>query len=123
MPVLQGKQLRDAGKYEQNVQGPPGLVMQEGQAEHRLRNDCPDPQPIGSLLKSFRGALYVHRPYKREQGEGHPAKRIHHRPGWRQKHRIRVVDNHGQKCEELDHIESCGTELARVPDTGKNVGY
>jgi hypothetical protein len=55
--------------------------------------------------------------------EGHPAKRIHHRPGWRQKQRIDVIDEHGQKRHELDHIHCCRAGLAGFLQVVKCIGY
>jgi hypothetical protein len=69
------------------------------------------PLTVCSHLKTFWCAPHVHRPDKREQ-ECHPAKRIHHRLSWGHKHRIDVVDQHGQERQKLDHIQGGRTELA-----------
>ncbi|MNP04605.1 hypothetical protein D3C76_965240 [compost metagenome] len=65
------------------------------------------------MLQPFGIAMHVHRPYKREQGEGHPAKRIHQRIEWGYKQRVDVVDQHGHKCQNLHQVQSGRTDPCR----------
>ncbi|MNE33468.1 hypothetical protein D3C80_1271380 [compost metagenome] len=98
------------------------MVSDKGQAEHRLGDGCPHPQPVRPHLKTLWCALHVHRPDKREQGEGHPAKRIHQRFGLRQQQGIDVVDQHGDEGQHFDHVECGRTEALCCVNPMKDVG-